>query len=353
MSNTWKRLKSNPKLFKQYLVREKVIRAIHEYFWKKDYKEVEVPLLAATLPAESYVEVFETRLLDRDRTSYPAYLTTSPEIFLKKLLTAGIGNCFSITKSFRNTETFSSTHNPEFTLLEWYRTEADYKDLMGDTEQLFVEIYKAMLPKIKNLKLTYQGKVYDLTPPWERLSMSEAFKRYADMDLESALTLDPMKQMAMSKGYTVEIDTTWEELFHQIYLNEIEPHLGKKMPTIIYDFPAPMSALAKKKTDDPRFAERFELYIAGLELGDCYSELTDWKEQEERFIQETKERKNKNLISYPYDQDFIEALKSGMPKCAGLALGIDRVVMLFADVKSIQDTLFFPACEMWSDLGNK
>ena len=130
------------------------MRAIRAYFNSKDYKEIEVPLLASTLPAESYVEVFETQLLDRNRKPYPAYLTTSPEMFLKKLLVAGIGNCFTITKSFRNTETFSNTHNPEFTILEWYRTEADYKHLMGDVESLFVHIFKTIFPYKKNLKLT-------------------------------------------------------------------------------------------------------------------------------------------------------------------------------------------------------
>ena len=341
-------------LWQQYFMREKVIVAIRDFFLKEKFHEIETPLLASALPAESYLEVFETTLLDRHRKPKRAFLTASPEMFLKKLLVAGVGNCFSITKSFRNTEDLSHTHNPEFTILEWYRVGADYKDLMKDTEELFVHIYQHLFANNKTIKqfsnkyiLTYQNKTIDLTPPWERISMVAAFKKYAGVDLEKALTLETILPVAKTKGYQIGPKTTWEELFHQIYLNEIEPHFGKGRPTIIYDFPSQMAALAKKKDTDPRFAERFEVYIAGLELGDCYSELTDWKEQETRFKKETLERKRMGKTAYPYDADLIDALKAGLPKCSGLALGVDRAVMLFADVPRIQDTLFFPSGEMW------
>lgn len=372
MQKTWQKLKANPRLWKQYFVREKVIAAIRDFFLKQKFHEIETPLLAAALPAESYLEVFETTLLNRHRQGRRAFLTTSPEMFLKKLLVAGVGNCFSLTKAFRNTEDLSKTHNPEFTLLEWYRVGADYRDLMKDTEELFVYIYykllsQRVLPPAKpdhkgtpsslgirgsrhpsGQSMTYQGQTIDLTPPWERISMTQAFKKYARVDLEKCLTLKTITPIARRKGYQINPKTTWEELFHQIYLNEVEPHLGKARPTIIYDFPSQMAALAKKKDSDPRFAERFEVYIAGLELGDCYSELTNWQEQEERFKTETRERKRLGKISYPYDTDLIDALRVGLPKCSGLALGVDRTVMLFADVFRIQDTLLFPAEEMWT-----
>lgn len=369
MLKTWQRLKQTPSLWSRYFIREKVITAIREFFLARSFHEVEVPLLAPALPAESYLEVFETTLLDRRRQSSRAFLTASPEMFLKKLLVAGIGNCFTITKSFRNTEGQSNLHNPEFTMLEWYRVEADYKDVMKDIENLICYIHQQLyssreersdesrsyskgssrLRSNNKYILTYQDQTIDLTPPWERLSMVEAFRRYAKIQLEEALTIEFIQQVASQKGYSFTPETTWEELFHQIYLNEVEPHLGQGRPTIIYDFPSQMAALAKKKADDPRFAERFEVYIAGLELGDCYSELTDWKEQEERFKKEIGERRRLGKIDHPYDQDFIEALKVGLPKCAGLALGVDRTVMLFADVPRIQDTLFFPAKEMWDE----
>jgi lysyl-tRNA synthetase class 2 len=183
--------------------------------------------------------------------------------------------------------------------------------------------------------------------PWERISVVEVFAKYAKIDLTENLNLKEMKQTVAKKGYQVSKKNTWEELYNQIYLNEIELHLGKGKPTIIYDYPSAMGALAKKKKTDPRFAERFEIYIGGLELGDCYSELTDAKEQADRFNNEMQEIKRLGKTQYPIDLDFIEALKAGLPKCSGLAMGVDRLIMLFANVAKIQDILFFPAEELW------
>ncbi len=355
--NNWQRLKDDKHLQKNFLIREKVIWALREFFRKNNYREIDVPLLAPSLPAEAHLEVFETQLLDRHRQIQRAFLTTSPEVFLKKLLVGGVGNCFSITKSFRNCEDLSNLHNPEFTLLEWYRVGANYKDLMLETERLllfvFNELKKTRLPpqflkeeQAESGRIIYQGQAIDLRSPWERLDVVGAFKKYAQMDLEKALELSAMKKIAQAKGYQVE-NATWEQLFHQVYLNEVEPHLGKTKPTIIYDFPSQMAMLAKKKKSDPRFSERFELYIAGLELGDCYSELTDWREQEARFIKEIEKIRKQGKTEYPYDKDFIQALQVGMPECAGLALGVDRLAMLFADSKNISQVLYFPASEMW------
>ncbi len=356
MTQTWQRLKKEPQYLSNLLIREKVVEAIRQFFKTRNYHEVEVPLLSSGLIPESYLEVFETTLLDRHRKPQPAFLTPSPELFLKKLLVSGFGSCFSLSKSFRNTENLSDTHNPEFTLLEWYRTGASYTDLMSESENLFKFIYSAVIQKSKiqnqkntAYKIIYQNKTVDLTPPWERITMVEAFKKYADLDLFQILTPEAIVPVAQKKGYTITSTDTWEQIFHQIYLNEVEPNFGRGKPTIIYDFPSQMAALAKKKPDDPRFAERFEVFIAGLELGDAYSELTDWSEQEERFKSETEERKRLGKIEHPYDQDFLEALKIGLPKCAGMALGMDRLVMLFANAKNIQDVLLFPASELWTN----
>lgn len=343
MAKTWEKLKANPQLFRRYFLREKILILIREFFASRGFHEVEAPLLAPALPAESYLEVFETNLLDRKRNTYRSFLTASPEMFLKKLLVAGIGNCFSLCKSFRNHE-LSNLHNPEFTMLEWYRVNADYQDLMIDTENLFIFIAENLN---KSINLIYQNKKIDLTRPWEKLTMTEAFNKYAKLDLTKILTLQLITDVAKARGYSVSQKNTWEEIFHQIYLNEVEAHFGQGKPTIIYDFPAQMAALAKKKANDPRFAERFEVFVAGLELGDAYSELTDWKEQEDRFKNESKERMRLGKIDYPYDRDFIAALKSGLPKCAGLALGVDRLIMLFANTATIDEILFFPAKEMW------
>src|SRR3989344_3767486 len=205
---------------------------------------------------------------------------------------------------------------------------------MKDCEELlvFINTYLQRMTDTQRTKrpteLIYQGKKVNLAAPWERISVSEAFSRYAAVDLPNTLTLDKLAPIAQKKGYTVGPDDMWEELFHQIFLNEIEPSLGRGKPTIIYDYPASQAALSRKKESDPRFAERFEFYIEGLELGDAYSELTNWKEQQERFEEETKERRRLGKIDHPVDRDFIDALKAGMPKAGGIAVGVDRLIML-------------------------
>jgi lysyl-tRNA synthetase class 2 len=273
---------------------------------------------------------------------------------LKKLLVAGIGNCFCLTKSFRNSEGQSKTHNPEFTILEWYRVNANYTDIMRDCEELvlFINTYllrskESSTGSQSSTRLEYQGKTVDLAPPWERLTVSEAFRRYADVNLYSSLTRETMAKVARGKGYSVQADDFWEESFHQIFLNEVEPKLGRGKPTIIYDYPIALAALSQKKQSDPRFAERFEFYIEGLELGDAYSELTDWKEQQSRFNTEQKERIRLGKTEHPIDLDFIDALKAGMPTTGGIAVGVDRLIMLFADVTDIADTLFFPVRDLF------
>lgn len=345
--NNWQRLINDSTLRNNLKRREVIIAAMRAFFASRGYREIDVPLLAPALPAESYLEVFETTLLNRHRDKQPAYLTTSPEMYLKKLLVGGIGNCFAITKSFRNTEDLSKTHLPEFSLLEWYKVGANYKDLMEETEDLIVSIF-TKLHGSKKPEVRYQGQTIDLSKRWERISMVEAFSRYAKLDLEKLLELAPLAQTAKERGYHVVASSTWEELFHQLYLNEVEPHFSKSRPLIIYDYPVQLAALAaKRKESDVRFVERFEVYIAGIELADCCTEVTDWKQQQARFDNEMILRKKLGKTDYVVDNEFINALKTGLPRCAGIALGIDRAVMLFCDANSIDDVVYFPASQLW------
>lgn len=340
-------MKKNSDFWQIFFIREKIIRAIRDFFYKKKFHEVETPLLVPSVIPESYLDVFETCLKDRLGNKRRMFLTTSPEASIKKLLAAGIGNCFEITKSFRNGETGSDTHNPEFTILEWYRVNANYKDIMKDCEELIFYIHK----RIRN-NITYKNKKIDITPPWERISIVDALEKYADINFNEItknsknspmFPVDKIAKTARKKGYSVTDNNSWEEIFNQIFLNEIEPHLGNHgKPTIIYDYPKPMAGLAKTKEDDPHLVERFEFYIAGLELGDCYSELTDYKEQADRFKREMQMIKKRKKTAVVADKDFLEALKIGLPQCSGIAVGIDRLVMLFADAPSIKDTLLFP-----------
>lgn len=358
---TWRKLRDHPELWERYFIREKVLTAIRRFFLDRGFHEVETPLLTGNPAAESYLEIFETTLLDRHRNPTKAYLYTSPEMSLKKLLVAGIGNCYSLTKAFRNMETQGTLHNPEFTVLEWYQVDVGYEEVMTTCEELmvFINAYLRRSPAPSGAgrsgrsnnkdpgTLTYQGKTVDLTAPWERLTVAEAFATYASVNLDEFFDEKRAREIAQKKGYTVEEKTTWEELYNQILLNEVEPFLGSKKPSILYEFPAAVAALSNKKQSDPRYCKRFEFYIAGLELGDAYDELIDPLEMERRFKEQIQEIKKRGKTVYDYDQDFIEALRVGLPRCSGIAVGVDRLIMLFADVTDISDTLFFPARDLF------
>lgn len=341
--------------FGPYWVRERVIDAIREFFKSQGFHEVETPLLLPAPSTEPFLEVFKTELKDDQGKRWEAFLPSSPEYAMKKLLSAGSGSIFQITKSFRNGEGRSSRHNPEFTILEWYHVGGDYWSVAAQFEKLlrFVAVATASHerrgPAVRERResdLWYQGRWYDLSSPWQKISVSEAFLKYASIDTETMLDEQKLKRVAKQKGYRVDKRTTWEEVWNQIIANEIEPRLGVTGPTILYDYPLSQAALAKKAKDH-RFAQRWEVYLAGLELGNCFSELTDWREQEARCLADLAERKRLGKTEYPMDTDFIDALRLGMPETGGIAVGVDRLATLFADVPSIQDVLFFPATTLF------
>ncbi|MCX6705039.1 MAG: EF-P lysine aminoacylase EpmA [Candidatus Woesebacteria bacterium] len=323
---TWKRIKENLELLDRYLVREKVVDTIRSFFKDQGFHEVFTPILVPVPSIEPNLEVFETQLRTSKGLKRQGYLIMSPEFSIKKLLTAGVGNCFEITKCFRNEEEVSRLHNTEFTMLEWYRIHADYTDVMKDFEHLFTEIIKDVNPKVDLSEWEYQGEIYDLSLPWPRVSFEEAFAKYAGK----------------------KIGDVKDEDFYKIFFNEVEPKLREsKKPVIIYDYPISQASLARKKESDPRFAERFEIFLAGVELGNCFSELTDAKEQKKRFEADLALRQAQSKTVYPIDEDLIEALKSGLPSVSGIAVGVDRLVMLAADVPTISETMFFPGEELF------
>jgi elongation factor P--(R)-beta-lysine ligase len=346
---TWQNIKNNPELINNYLVREKVIDTIRMFLKKAGFHEVQTPILVPTPSMESNLDAFETRLTTSKGISKRAFLIMSPEYAHKKLLSAGLKNIFEITRSFRNQEEISPSHNPEFTILEWYRTNSNYFDIMNDFQDLFLNILNSVCVKFDQKNWKFQNEFYDLTPPWTKISMCDAFDKFANIDTDTLLDENKLIERAKDKGYKIEKGTNWEQIFYQIFLNEIEPKIKDlKKPVFIYDYPLSQAALAKRKKEDPRFAERFEIYLAGLELGNCFSELTDAKEQEQRLKNDFKERKRLNKNSYPIDKDFILALKSGLPEVAGIAVGVDRLIMLASDTDSIEKTLFFPASEIFN-----
>ncbi len=347
---TWLRLRDHPDIWHTYLARAHVIKAIRAFFDARDFAEVETPLLVAAPGMEPYVEVFETQLTTARGAAHRAFLTTSPEYAMKKLLVAGLPRLYQVCKSFRNGEEISRGHNPEFTILEWYRAQADYRAIMDDCEQLLLHCWRALHPDAPDdaepAVATEHGAV-SLAPPWERRTVRAAFSQYAGIDLDAMADDAAMRATLRAKGYQATDATTWEQGYHQVFLNEIEPHLGLGTPTILHDYPAPMAALARRKQGDPRYAERFEVYIGGVELGNAFSELTDADEQLARLRQEQAERAALGKTPYEIDRDLIAALRVGMPPSAGIAVGVDRLVMLLAGAASIQETLWFPAGELF------
>jgi len=316
---TWQKIKENPVLLQKYLVRERVIDTIRNFFKSQGFHEVFTPILVPVPSTEPNLEVFQSELRTASGLKRRAFLIMSPEYSIKKLLAMGIGNCFEITRCFRNEEEVSRLHNPEFTMLEWYRVGADYKDIMRDFENLFIKI-------IGKEKLVYRGETYDLSLPWPRISFKEAFKKYANKNIENVNDSD----------------------FYQIFFNEVEPKLRESLkPAFIYDYPVSQAALARRKKSDPRFVERFEIFLAGVELGNCFSELTDAKEQRERFEKDRALRRTQGKTNYPIDEDLLDALKEGIPEVSGIAVGVDRLVMLAADASSISDIIFFPGSELF------
>jgi len=305
---------------------------------------VETPILVPSPGMEPHLGHFRTALRDKDGRDLPAYLITSPEYAMKRLLAAGHSRVFEITRCFRNDEPWDGSHNPEFTMIEWYRTGVDYRTIMRDTEEMVSEV---AIRTVGRADLAYRGKPIDLTPPWPRLSVAEAFDRHAGIDLLSGID-DPeaFAAAARTEGIEVGPDDGFDDVFFKVFLHDIEPHLGQGRPAILHDYPRSMAALARLKPGEPRLAERFEVYCAGLELANAFSELNDPEEQERRLVQEREERRRAGKDTPPLDRAFLEAVGS-MPDAAGIALGVDRLVMLLTDAPSIRDVLFFPAGELF------
>lgn len=326
------KIKTNNGNLDKYKIYLTVINAIENYLKNRKYLKIDLPVLSPALLPESYLEVFETEFKYLDKKE-KLYLTPSPELFLKRLLVSGVGNCYYLGKSFRNSDPPSRLHGFEFTMLEFYKMGADYMDIADEVLVLLQSIEKATNKRILNKNKKLKNKYLSLSR-WDRVSVAQAFRRYAGIDDNELFDHNVFFKKAEEKGYRVK-GFTYEDVWSQVYTQEVEPNLGMNgYPTLIYDYPKEFAALAKHNKDG-KTAQRFEFYINGIELGDCYSELTDWKEQEKRFNIESKLIKKINKIHHPIDKGFIEALKCGLKDCSGVAIGVERLAMVFADVDSI------------------
>jgi len=333
--------------FDKYFIKEWTVQIIRDYFIKRGFHEVETPILLTEVPLEPNLFTMKTKWKQR---KIDFYLATSPESPLKKLIAQGIGNCFAISKVFRDLEDIGPTHNLEFSMLEWYEIGKDYRHLAKTTQNLILETYHKLLKKLKlplTNKLIYQGKTIDLTPPWKKFSLKELFWQFAKVDLSKNLNTENIIKTAKEKGYNVEGINTWEPLYTQIFINEIENKLPQDKPVFIFDYPTQLSPLCKlcPAPKDKGFSQRFEFYIGGMEIGNGYTELTNAKILEENFKNEEKYRKKNKLPTHPYDKQLVEATKN-FPDCTGIGLGVDRLAMLFADTANIEDVLYFPTSHL-------
>lgn len=335
MSN-WSELKNNPQLKKIYDTRIEIIKLIREFFWSRDFVETDTPIAVKYPGQEPYLNPVPVTFFDPIGKPENFYLHTSPELSMKKLLAAGYQKIFQIVKCFRNNESFGGTHNTEFTMIEWYRSPGKYQDIMDDTENLF----KFVGEKLGRQTVKYNGKEIDISKKWERLSMKEVWQKYLQVNLDDYLELEQIKKFANDRGYMIDDNYEYEDIFFKIFLNEIERNLGSEIPIFVYDYPACMSSMSRLCSHDSRYAERFELYMGGLELVNAFGELTDAKDQWQRLEQDRELRVKLGKEVWPVDNDFISALESGIPPAGGVALGVDRMVVLFTGAKDINEVIF-------------
>ena len=318
--------------------RTRLVQAVREYFDGQDFLEVSTPALQVMPGAEVHVHALQTELLSPDLKHHQTrYLQTSPEFSMKKLLVAGLPKIYQICPVYRNAEG-SSIHSCEFTMLEWYRTNVDYEGIMQDT----VGLLRHIATRLDISAYRHGGYEADPFLEWEKISVCDAFKKNADIHLEAFLPdkVDQFRDAVEELGLPVSEEDSWDDLFFKVSMNKIEPHLGMGQPTILYDYPAHMAALSKIKATDPRFAERFEVYVCGMELGNAFSELTDAKLQHQRMEADMAQKKRLYGETWPIDTDFIAALEQGMPQAGGIAIGIDRLAMLATGADDIRQVQF-------------
>jgi len=303
--------------------------------------EVDTPILQTSPGNETHLHAFATTLIDPDGSAHPLYLHTSPEFACKKLLAAGEERIFSFAPVFRNRER-GALHHPAFTMLEWYRAHAPYQDLMGDCATLL----RLAAEAAGTHRFSHGARSADPFACPHRLSLAEAFRRHAGIDLLATLdgatpNAAALAAAATAAGIGVAADDTWEDTFSRILVAKVEPHLGNDRATLLDQYPAQLAALARPHADDPRLADRFELYACGVELANAFGELTDADEQRRRLEAEMAEKQRRYGERYPIDQDFIAALAQ-MPPAAGAALGLDRLVMLATGAARIEQVLWAP-----------
>ncbi len=345
------------------LARGRIKAALRHWFETQGFVEVETSALQVSPGNETHLSAFVTELIGPDGASRRLYLHTSPEFACKKLLAAGEERIFTFAQAYRNRER-GALHHPAFTMLEWYRAREPYERLMQDC----VELLRVAAEAAGTSTLRFGGRVADPRAEPERITVAEAFARFAGIDLLAPLpppsprapsargevptkewgegTRTPLDRLTLAEaarcaGIKVADDDSWADVFSRVLVEKIEPNIGNGRATILYEYPAPLAALARPKPSDPRVAERFELYACGVELANAFGELTDPHLQRRRLEAEMAEKERIYGERYPLDEDFLAAL-AHMPPASGAALGFDRLVMLATGATRIEQVLWTP-----------
>lgn len=331
----------NPEVRETFLKRSKIVSEVRNYLIQRGFLEVETPMLqsiaggAAARPFITYHNTLDMQM----------YLRIAPELYLKRLLVGGVSEkIFEINRNFRN-EGISPKHNPEFTMLELYQAFVDYNEMMVLTENLISTVTQNVLG---TMEIEFQGIKINLAPPWQRITMIGAVKKYTDIDFGEFLSAPEAAQEAKKIGVEVEEGDSWGLIIDKVFEAKVEPHLIQ--PVHIIDYPREISPLAKPHRDDSRLVERFETRVNGWEIANAFSELTDPIDQRRRLEQQVESRKETDFETPPeVDEDFLRALEYGMPPAGGLGIGIDRLIMLLTNSASIRDVISFPTLKPRQD----
>jgi lysyl-tRNA synthetase class 2 len=305
---------------------------VRKFFEERDFLEVETPMMQA-IPGGAAARPFTTH---HNALDLGLFLRIAPELFLKRLVVGGMERVFELNRNFRN-EGISVRHNPEFTMLEFYQAYATFEDLMSLTEELFVSLANEVAG---TLQVPYGEHVIDLTPPWRRMTIADAIATHGSVDTKEITTLSGLQNFAKSQGLQVNNETPYGTLLVEVFEEVAESKIIQ--PTFIAGYPIEVSPLARKNDNNPVLVDRFELFIAGRELANAFSELNDPADQRQRFVEQMKARAAGDDTANPIDEDYLRALEYGMPPAAGEGIGIDRLVMFFTNSASIRDVILFP-----------
>lgn len=332
-------------------IRSRLVAEMRAFFAARDFIEIEAPLQVPSPGLELHLAAFATEPGGR-------FLITSPEYQCKRLLAGGLRRIYSLGKVFRAGEA-GPHHNPEFTMLEWYRAFAGWEAVADDVAALCAELAAARPGGDGQPRLSYRGRTLDLALPWPKLSVAEAMSRYAGVTLRGDETVDELRQALHAAGHhpsePSDRPPSWDELFFPVFLDHVEPCLMQPpgqdrsaplRPVVLYDWPLHLCALARPRPDNAAVVERFEAYVAGVELCNGFGELCDPVEQRRRLELDAQKRSERGLPVYPQDERFLSALAAGMPPSAGVALGVDRLLMLLSDAEHIREVLPFASDEL-------